>query len=107
MAWHPVVDSFGIIFILSVMKFEFDPAKSVLNKGKHGVDFNEAQALWDDENLLVLPLRFEDEQRIACIGRMGGKHWTAIATCRGRVTRIISVWRARSNEVMWYESEGI
>ena len=71
------------------MKFEFDPAKSASNKAKHGVDFIEAQALWIDENLLALPLRFEDERRIAYVGCMGGRHWTAIATCRGKVIRII------------------
>lgn len=89
------------------MNFEFDPAKSASNKAKHGVDFVEVQALWDDDDLLVVPLRFEDERRMAFIGRLGGKHWTAIATCRGKVVRIISVRRSRANEVMWYESEGI
>ena len=89
------------------MKFEFDSAKSASNKDKHGVDFVEIQPLWDDEDLLVLPLRFEDEQRMAFIGRFCGKHWTAIATCRGKVVRIISVRRSRANEVIWYESEGI
>lgn len=89
------------------MKFEFDPAKSASNKAKHGVDFIEAQALWNDENLLALPLRFEDERRIAYVGCMGGRHWTAIATCRGKVIRIISVRRSRDNEVKWYENEGI
>ena len=43
------------------MKFEYNPAKSLANKSKHGLDFEEAKALWDDENLLVFPLRFEDE----------------------------------------------
>ena len=89
------------------MNLEFDPAKSASNKAKHGVDFVEVQALWDDDDLLVVPLRFEDERRMAFIGRLGGKHWTAIATCRGKVVRIISVRRSRANEVMWYESEGI
>lgn len=55
------------------MKFEFDPAKRARNKAKHGVDFIEAQALWNDENLLALPLRFEDERRIAYIGCMDGR----------------------------------
>jgi len=89
------------------MNFEFDPTKSAVNKTKHGVDFIQAQVLWDDENLLALPLRFEDERRIAYIGRMGGKHWTAIATCRGKAVRIISVRRSRDKAVKWYESEGI
>jgi uncharacterized protein len=30
------------------MKFEFDPEKSNHNKKKHGIDFLEAQTLWDD-----------------------------------------------------------
>ena len=33
------------------MKFEYNPAKSLANKSKHGLDFEEAKALWDDENL--------------------------------------------------------
>jgi uncharacterized DUF497 family protein len=28
------------------MKFEYDPGKSAENKRKHGIDFEEAQALW-------------------------------------------------------------
>jgi uncharacterized DUF497 family protein len=43
------------------MKFAFDSGKSVSNHAKHGVDLVEVQAFWDDEDLLVLPLRFEDE----------------------------------------------
>lgn len=87
------------------MKFEYDPAKSAANKAKHGLDFKEAQALWNDDNLLVFPLNFEDEPRQACIGRLAGKHWTAIMTCRCAVVRIISVRRARKDEVAAYESE--
>lgn len=89
----------------SYMKFEYDPAKSAVNKRKRGLDFEEAKALWDDDNLLVFPLRFEDEPRQACIGWLAGKHWTAIITCRGAVVRIISVRRARKDEVAAYESE--
>lgn len=51
------------------MKFEYDPQKSASNKLKHGLDFEEAQGLWEDERLLIFPLRFEDEPRQACIGK--------------------------------------
>lgn len=34
--------------------FEFDSAKSDANKMKHGLDFIEAQALWNDDNLTAL-----------------------------------------------------
>lgn len=30
------------------MEFEYDPGKSETNKKKHGIDFEEAQALWFD-----------------------------------------------------------
>ena len=89
------------------MKFEYDPNKRARNKLKHGIDFEEAQALWEDERLLVFPLRFEDESRQACIGKLHGKHWTAIMTCRGCVVRLISVRRSHKDEEKAYEDEGI
>jgi len=36
------------------VEFEFDPEKSVRNKAKHGIDFQEAQALWKDPDLLEI-----------------------------------------------------
>ena len=89
------------------MRFEYDPNKSASNKLKHGHDFEEAKELWEDEMLLVFPLSFEDEPRQACIGKLHGKHWTAIMTCRGCVVRLISVRRSRKEEVEAYEGEGI
>jgi uncharacterized DUF497 family protein len=86
------------------MKFEYDSHKSEKNKTKHGIDFEEAQALWNDDDLLILPLRFEAEPRQACIGRLNSKHWTAIMTCRGDIVRLISVRRSRKDEVYAYES---
>ncbi|MEE0816310.1 MAG: BrnT family toxin [Desulfovibrio fairfieldensis] len=94
-----------IFFILFYMKFEYDPAKSSSNKVKHGLDFEEAKGLWSDEDLLVMPLNFEDEPRKACVGVLGGKCWTAIITCRHTSVRLISVRRARKDEVAAYESE--
>ena len=34
------------------MDFEFDERKSIANKRKHGIDFVEAQSLWDDPDLI-------------------------------------------------------
>ena len=87
------------------MKFEYDPVKSEKNKSKHGIDFEEAPALWNDERLLVFPLKYEAEPRQACIGLLAGKHWTAIMTCRGSRVRLISVRRSRKDEVEAYESD--
>lgn len=86
------------------MLFEYDEQKSRTNAHKHGIDFEAAQALWDDPDLLEIPARTDDEPRCLVIGRMDGKHWPAVITRRGRATRIISVRRARLQEVVWYES---
>ena len=85
------------------MKFEFDPKKSENNKEKHGLDFVEAQALWDDPDLLEIPARTEDEPRFLVIGKVNKKHWSGIITYRGENIRIISVRRSRAEEVDFYE----
>ena len=86
------------------MKYEFDPAKSKINKKKHGINFVEAQALWDDSDLLEIPARTNDEQRFLVIGKIAGKYWSGVITYRGENIRIISVRRARQEEVELYES---
>lgn len=86
------------------MNFEFDPEKSDANKIKHGIDFVEAQGLWDDIDLLEIPAKTSDEPRFLVIGRIGEKHWTGIITYRSDNIRIISVRRARDEEIELYES---
>ena len=86
------------------MEFEFDPAKSNCNKRKHGIDFYEAQALWNDEDFIEIPLKAIDEPRFLVIGRISEKHWSAIITYRSEKVRIISVRRSRKEEVEIYES---
>lgn len=85
------------------MEFEYDPAKSRSNKEKHGIDFEEGQALWDDPNAVRVGLHYEDEPRYLVVGLLKGKHWSAICTDRGGRTRIISMRRARKNEEQIYE----
>ena len=86
------------------MQFEFDPTKSKNNKKKHGIDFVEAQALWEDPDLLEIPVRTTDEQRFLVIGKIAVKHWSGVITYRGENIRIISVLRARDEEIEIYES---
>ena len=86
------------------MKFEFDPSKSAGNKEKHGLDFDEAQALWNDPNLLEVPVKTSDEPRFLVVGKVAEKHWSGIITYRGDAVRIISVRRARKEEIALYES---
>lgn len=86
------------------MHFEYDENKSATNLEKHGIDFEAAQALWNDPNLLKIPARTQDEPRNFYIGMINGKHWSAVTTPRNGAIRIISVRRSRKKEVELYES---
>ena len=84
--------------------FEFDATKSESNRTKHGIDFVEAQDLWNDPMLLEIPAKTDDELRYLVIGLIDGKHWSAVITYRAVNVRLISVRRARTEEVILYES---
>lgn len=86
------------------MNFEFDSKKSDTNRLKHGIDFIEAQELWNDMDLLEIPANTADEPRFLVIGQIGEKYWTGIITYRNDNIRIISVRRARNEEIELYES---
>jgi uncharacterized DUF497 family protein len=87
--------------------FEFDTEKSAANKEKHGIDFIEAQKIWDDPLRLEIPAKTIDEPRFLMIGKIKTKHWSAVITYRDDETkiRLISVRRAREEERALYESE--
>jgi uncharacterized protein len=86
------------------MLFEFDAKKSLSNREKHGIDFEKAQAIWDDIDYLEIPAKTSDEPRWFVIGRIGDKCWSAVITYRGENIRIISVRRSRDEEIDLYES---
>ncbi len=86
------------------MEFEFDAKKSSSNKMKHGIDFRQAQKLWDDPDLIEIPVRTSDEPRFLVVGRISDRCWSGVITYRGDKIRIISVRRARKEEVNIYES---
>lgn len=89
------------------MKFEFNSKKSEDNKKKHGIDFYEAQALWEDPDLIEIPAKTSDELRFLVIGKISGKYWSGVITYRGEYLRIISVRCSRKEEIDIYESAGI
>jgi hypothetical protein len=86
------------------MIFEFDPDKSAANREKHGIDFVQAQALWEDTDYVEIPLKTVDEARFMVIGKIEGNVWSGIITYRGESVRIISVRRSRKEEIAVYES---
>jgi uncharacterized protein len=88
--------------------FEYDETKSQTNQQKHGINFIEAQQLWEDGNLLEFPARkVENEERFFAIGIINQKYWTAVITYRTDIIRIISVRRSRTEEIKVYESRRI
>ena len=84
--------------------FEYDDDKSQANLKKHGIDFLDAQVLWEDPDLLEIRARSDDEPRFLVIGRIGPRHWSAVVTYRDGAIRLISVRRSRKREVDLYES---
>lgn len=62
------------------MEFEFDSGKSDDNKKKHGIDFHEAQGLWNDAELIEIPVKTHDEPRFLVIGKISGRYWSGVIT---------------------------
>jgi len=89
------------------MEFEFDRRKSIRNKEKHGIDFVEAQLIWEDPERIEIPARTEDEARYLVIGKIGNRHWSIIIIYRDDKTRVISARRARKEERGLYESQRV
>jgi hypothetical protein len=89
---------------MNIPSFEFNSNKSESNRLKHGIDFEQAQALWNDPLLLEIPAKLEDEPRFLVIGIIEKQHWSAIVTYRNANIRLISVRRSRKEEVALYES---
>lgn len=84
------------------MVFEYDPAKSQSNKTKHGMDFETAKALWDDEGKILIDSSRKDEPRTIVVGQINGLVWAMVITYREEAVRIISCRRARKEEVALY-----
>ena len=87
------------------MEFEFDPGKSTANRAKHGIDFLQAQDLWEDPDRVEVPARTVGEPRWVVVARLDGVYWSAVVTYRDLQIRIISVRRSRSEEVRIYEQD--
>ena len=93
----------SVWYNIYTMEFEFDAPKSDGNKRNHRIDFVDAQILWNDPDFVEVPTTTSGEQRYLVIGRIAGKHWSAVITYRGNRIRIISVRRSRGEEIKIYE----
>ena len=87
------------------MKFEYDSNKSAINKAKHGISFEEIQALWLG-SIKITDAKTQDEARFMATGKVNEKFYTCIYTMRGEAIRLISARRSRHlEEQRYYESE--
>jgi uncharacterized protein len=86
------------------MNFEYDKNKSLANKKKHGIDFEEAKMLWLGDNV-ILPAITKGEPRYMIIGRISLNMYSCIFTRRKKRIRIISCRKARDKEEKVYHEK--
>jgi len=90
------------------MKFDWNPDKNKSNIKKHGVDFEEAETVFQDEMALELfdDEHSDDEDRYIIIGISSKTRELMVCHCYrngGHVIRIISARRATKTEIALYE----
>ena len=90
------------------MRFEWNPEKNEVNKSKHGVDFHEAETVFEDERAITIfdEEHSENEERFIIIGISMKLREVTVCHCYrngDEVTRIISARRATRTETMLYE----
>ncbi len=100
---------------MTAIRFEWDEAKNLANRRKHGVSFEEASRIFDDPLYVSVQDRIDGgEQRWPTIGLVGGLLILIVAhTVREEydegtsieVIRIISARRATPKERRRYEEE--
>lgn len=80
-------------------EFEWDERKNAQNVKKHGVDFEDAVAIFDEFFLTRKDERFSyGEDRYIAIGVVGNQTLVVVYTLRGDACRIISARKASRNE---------
>ncbi len=83
--------------------FEWDENKRKYNLGKHGIDFIDAIAIFDDPNRIEFDNNRKGEIRFETIGMVHDVILFLVYTSRGSKKRIISVRRASKNERKTYD----
>ena len=85
------------------MDFEWDRAKELANRRKHGVDFRAAAKVFLDPYAIELDyIGVADEERFNVIGLVDGRMLFVTCTLRGETIRIISARGAQAHEKRRY-----
>jgi len=81
------------------MDFEWDAERAEENFKRHGIDFDDAIAIFDGTTLEHEDSRFDyGETRMRAVGPLGPILITVIYTMRGDICRVISARKATRHE---------
>ena len=88
---------------MSTLRFEWDPVKAASNFRKHGVSFDEARTVFEDEEALFMadPDHSVDEDRWVLLGMSGAARVLVVVHCEraaGTAVRLISARKADREE---------
>lgn len=91
-----------------MISFVWDDIKAQINLEKHGVSFEEAKSVFDDEQALLIfdPDHSMDEERFVILGLSDAAHLLVVCHCyreQGEQIRIISARKATKNESRTYK----
>lgn len=92
------------------MLFEWDEEKNTKNKKKHGISFEEAQTVFEDEYAILFddPDHSEEEDRFLIIGMTDRKGICIVSHCyhgEDEKIRIISARKATKTEQNVYNEQ--
>jgi len=89
----------------TLMRYEWDDAKNLSNKSKHGIGLDAVNAFdWETAVLVNRSRHADGEPRFAAIGLFKGKKHTVVYTERDNALRIISFRRSNKSEERIYEN---
>ena len=88
---------------MSAIRFEWDSTKAASNLRKHGVAFEEARTVFEDDEALLIadPEHSDGEARFVLVGRSAALRVIVVVHCErenGDVIRIISARKADRGE---------
>ncbi len=92
---------------MSELAFHWDPKKEARNQQKHGVSFEEAKAVFYDENARLIhdPDHSEKEERFILLGLSSALRLLVVCHCYREsesIIRIISARKATKSEAKNY-----
>ena len=89
-------------------KFEWDPEKNEINIRKHGVNFDEAETVFEDEMAIMIydENNSDTEERFKIVGISAKLRELTVCHCYRNsddITRIISARKATTSEIKLYK----